>query len=61
MNGNYTNTVLSLFDITGKLMDTRSYKNQSLIQLNYSHLAKGMYQLQLNTENGNYFSKIIIE
>jgi len=60
-NGNYTNTVLSLFDITGKLMDTRSYKNQHAIQLNYSHLAKGMYQLQLNTENGNYFSKIIIE
>lgn len=61
INQNYSNATLNVIDITGKLIDNKLYRNQNVIQLDYSYLAKGMYQLQLNTENGNYFSKLIIE
>jgi hypothetical protein len=61
INENYQQATLSVFDITGKLVDTKLIKNQNVIELNYSHLAKGMYQIQINTENSNYLSKIIIE
>ncbi len=61
INENYTNAVLSVFDITGKLVDSKTFKNNNSINLNYSDLAKGMYQLQFSTENASYTSKIIIE
>jgi pimeloyl-ACP methyl ester carboxylesterase len=58
---NYATAVLTLFDITGKIIDSRVYKNDNTIQLDYSYLAKGMYQLQLETDNGSYISKVLIE
>ena len=61
INQQYTNATLQIFDVTGKLIDEKNYKNQNFISLDYSYLAKGLYQLQLKTENGNYFSKIVIE
>lgn len=59
--GNYTNGTLTLFDMTGKVVDNKIFSNKPSIQLDYSYLAKGMYQLQFNTEKGNYFSKLVIE
>jgi len=61
INENYQQATLSVFDITGKLVDTKLIQNQNVVELNYSHLAKGMYQIQINTENNNYLNKIIIE
>ena len=61
INQYYTNATITIFDVTGKLIDEKRYKNQNLVQLDYSYLAHGMYHLQLNTESGNYFSKLIIE
>lgn len=61
INENYTSAVLSVFDITGKLVDNKTFKNNNSINLNYSDLPKGMYQLQFSTENGSYISKIVIE
>lgn len=61
INENYHQATLSVFDITGKLVDTKLINNQNIIELNYSHLAKGMYQILINTENSNYLNKIIIE
>ncbi|HOY40691.1 MAG TPA: T9SS type A sorting domain-containing protein [Chitinophagales bacterium] len=58
---NYATAVLTLFDITGKIIDSRVYKNDNTIQLDYSYLAKGMYQLQLETDNGSYISKVLIK
>lgn len=61
INENYTNATLTLFDLSGKIVDTKQFKNNNSIQLDYSHLAKGIYQLQFNTDRENYFSKIVIE
>lgn len=61
INENYTNATLSVFDMSGKQVDTRIFKNKNNIPLDYTNLAKGIYQLQFNTEKGNYYSKIVIE
>lgn len=61
INEYYQQATLQLFDITGKSIDTQIFKGQSTIALDYTTLAKGMYQLQLKTENGLYMSKIVIE
>ena len=58
---NYASAVLTLFDITGKIIDARVYKNENTIHLKKSYLAKGMYQLQLETDNGSYISKVLIK
>ncbi|MFN8295174.1 MAG: T9SS type A sorting domain-containing protein [Chitinophagales bacterium] len=58
---NYTNATLTVYDISGKLVDSKLFRNNNTIALDYSYLSKGMYQLQFNTEKGNYFSKIVIE
>ena len=52
---------LSVLDLTGKIVDFKEFNNQQLINLDYSFLAKGIYQIQVRTENANYFSKIIIQ
>ena len=61
INENYTIANLTVFDMSGRIVDAKSFKNNNIIQLDYSYLAKGMYQLQFNTEKGNYYSKIVIE
>lgn len=61
MEENYQQATLNLFDLTGKIIDSKTINNQQRISLDYSNLPKGMYQLQVNTEKGNYFSKIIIQ
>ncbi|MFN8237155.1 MAG: T9SS type A sorting domain-containing protein [Chitinophagales bacterium] len=58
---NYTKGYLQLLDVTGKTVDTQSFSNQRIITLNYSSLAKGVYQLQFLTEKGNYTTRIIID
>lgn len=61
INENYTNATLTVYDVSGKLVDSKLFRNNNTIALDYSYLSKGMYQLQFNTEKGNYFSKIVIE
>lgn len=61
INENYTTATLQLFDMSGKVIDSRIFKNNISIQLNYTPLAKGMYQLQIETDKGIFQSKILIE
>lgn len=61
INENYKQATFNVFDLTGKIIDSKVLNNQQNIQLDYSNLAKGMYQIQIKTEKGNYFSKFIIQ
>lgn len=61
INENYTDAVLNVYDMSGRIVDTKSFKNNNTIELDYSHLAKGMYQLQFKSGTGNYNSKFVIE
>ncbi len=61
INENYTNAMITLFDTNGKIIDIRNLKNDNTIILDYSYLSKGMYQLRFNSDNGNYYSKIVID
>jgi len=56
------NAVISIFDFSGKLINTFKYQNcQSSITLNVSHLKLGIYLLILKTGNAEYRSKIVIQ
>ena len=61
INENYKMASFSVLDLTGKIVDYKEFNNQPLINLDYSFLAKGIYQIQIRTEKDNYFSKIIIQ
>lgn len=61
LNENYKEITLNVIDLFGKMVDTKKFNNKASVQLDYTNLPKGMYQLQANTENGSYFSKFVIQ
>jgi len=52
-------TVLSLVDLNGKLILKKEFTQAT--NLDVSQIAKGIYYLNLNTEEGNFTKKIVIE
>jgi hypothetical protein len=61
LNENYKTATLELFDLSGKLTDSRILNNQQNISLDYARLPKGLYQLRLSTEKGIFTSQLILE
>ncbi|MDB5226664.1 MAG: hypothetical protein JWN78_857 [Bacteroidota bacterium] len=61
INDNYSNAMLTLSDLSGRTIDSKMYKNEKSISLDYSYLAKGIYQLQFSSDKGNYIAKIVVE
>ena len=45
--------------MTGKLILTQDFKNQSEIQLNVEAVTSGIYQLYIQTNEGNTVMKLI--
>ena len=58
---NYSKGHLQLIDVTGKIVDAQNFNNQRSIVLHYPLVAKGIYQLQFDTEKGNYTARMVIE
>ena len=62
---NITNTeniqvsTITIYDVTGKLLSTQSFNNETNIQLNTEGLASGTYMLHLQTNKGVAVKKII--
>ena len=48
---------VQIFDITGRLLINVENKETNLLQINVSHLAKGMYFVKV----GNYTTKFVKE
>lgn len=57
---NYSDALLTLTDLSGRIIERRIIQNQKNISLDYSYLAKGIYQLQFSSDKGNYVEKIIV-
>ncbi|MBK9328082.1 MAG: T9SS type A sorting domain-containing protein [Sphingobacteriales bacterium] len=58
---NYTKGYLQLTDVAGKVVDAQQFNSQRSILLDYTSIAKGIYQLQFSTEKGTFTGKIMIE
>lgn len=54
-------TSYQLYDIQGRLIRNENVLNANKFQVNSSSLAKGMYMLNLNTNEGSFVQKIIKE
>ncbi|NHB67135.1 T9SS type A sorting domain-containing protein [Perlabentimonas gracilis] len=52
---------LSVYDITGKLLDTRSLHDANKASVDFSNLQKGMYILKIRIDDKEINSKMIIE
>jgi len=52
---------ITIFDITGKAINTPFTQNNNTITINTSTLSKGIYTIQLNFNNSYYYEKIIID
>src|SRR5690606_9230767 len=50
---------VAVYDITGKLINTQNYNNETEIQLNVEHLASGTYILHLQTNEGTAVKKLV--
>lgn len=50
---------VEFYDLTGKLIRTHSFNNESEIQLNVENLASGVYMLHIETNAGTAVKKLI--
>lgn len=55
------NLTVNIFDYTGKLHISQNYTNTTQIQLSLSDWAKGVYLVQLVSDNKYYTQKIVLE
>jgi hypothetical protein len=53
--------ILSVYDITGKLLDTRSLRDANKASVDFSNLQKGMYILKIRIDEQEINSKLLIE
>ncbi len=61
LKDSYQDLSIQLFDVTGKIIDSKQFKHHQEIKLDYSYLEKGIYYLHINSENGTYTSKIVLQ
>jgi len=52
---------IDLLDISGRRISSNQFDGQKIITLPVKDLATGIYLLQINTENGMYNNKVLIE
>lgn len=52
---------ISIHDLVGKNLKRNSFRNQSTITLNVSNLDWGYYLLKIDTKDGSYCEKILVE
>lgn len=50
---------VEIYDVTGKLINTEHFNNETEIQLNVEALTNGTYILHLHTNNGVAVKKFI--
>ena len=50
---------VAVYDVTGKLISTQSFNNETEIQLNVENLASGTYMLHLQTAEGTAVKKLV--
>ena len=50
---------VAVYDVTGKLINTQNYNNETEIQLNVENLASGTYMLHLQTAEGKAVKKVV--
>src|SRR5690606_20290315 len=50
---------VAVYDVTGKLVKTQSFNEQTEIQLNIENLASGTYMLHLQTNEGTAVKKLV--
>lgn len=50
---------VTVYDTTGKLINTQSFNNETEIQLNVENLASGTYMLHLQTNEGTAVKKLV--
>jgi len=50
---------VSVYDTTGKLINTQSFNEQAELQLNVANLASGTYMLHLQTNEGTAVKKLV--
>jgi hypothetical protein len=58
LSGQY---LLEIFDLQGRLMLSKSWENQNIIQIPTEGLTAGQYLLQITTDQGNFQEKLIIK
>lgn len=61
INENYSTVTLELIDLSGRIVDSRILKAQPSVNLDYSVLPKGLYQLRITTDKGYYISQLILD
>ncbi len=60
-NQPFEKITLSVYDITGKLLDTRLLRNANKASVDFSNLQKGMYILKIRIDEKEVNSKLLIE
>lgn len=58
-NANILVQKINVYDLTGKLIKTQSFTNDSEIQLNVENLTTGTYQLHIQTNEGTAVKNLI--
>lgn len=58
-NENMLVNQVTVYDITGKQLNTQTFNNETQIQLNVENLASGTYMLHLQTNEGTAVKKLV--
>jgi hypothetical protein len=53
--------IITVYNLTGSIVDEVPVKDQSELQLNVSHFAPGIYSIRFNKANGESFSRKFIK
>lgn len=51
--------LVEIYDITGKLISTQNFNQQTELQLNVENLASGTYMLHIQTNEGKAVKKMV--
>lgn len=54
------NTIVSVFDLMGKVLIAKTFTDEKQLQLPLTNLAKGIYMLNVKTEEKNYSQKLMV-
>lgn len=59
LNSNYKTIDITVYDVTGRIVLTSTSQNEKVVNLDFSHLSAGLYQISIRTENGEIVRKLV--
>jgi len=58
-NENIVVEQVTIYDISGKVINTQTFNKENEVQLNVEHLARGTYMLHIQTNEGTAVKKLV--